>query len=112
MYYNRQRTIYNHITHVITQLSGLPQHSERYADEIAILFDDCGQGKYLHFEQSRYYYVFNTTFSNVCSFRVYLEFERPRGTCTRGEDPGKSHSVLDAVYIALKKRSLTALMTF
>ena len=67
------------------------------------MFDDCGKGKLLHFEQSRFHLtrcLYYLSFLCLC-LRVYLEFERPKSS--RQHDSG-STPVLDAVYIALKKR--------
>ena len=38
---------------LLFQLNGLPPHGEQYKEAIMKMFDDCGKGKLLHFEQSR-----------------------------------------------------------
>ena len=38
----------------LSQVSGLPPSPERYAREIMTMLAECGEGKYLHFEGSKY----------------------------------------------------------
>lgn len=60
----------------------MPAHGALYRSQIARLFRSCGKGKALYFEDTR----------------AYIEFERTRAT--------DSHTVLPAVYKAIKMRHL------
>ncbi|XP_038074406.1 ATP-dependent RNA helicase TDRD9-like [Patiria miniata] len=82
--------------HALKQLSGkdpcttvmvsnLPAHAYLYKAAIANLFEQCGKGKHLYFEESR----------------AFIEFERPHTVAT-----SESSSILTAVYMAVKMRLL------
>ena len=43
-----------HYQSSLSQVSGLPPSPERYAREIMTMLAECGEGKYLHFEGSKY----------------------------------------------------------
>ncbi|XP_022106993.1 putative ATP-dependent RNA helicase TDRD9 [Acanthaster planci] len=71
-------------------VSNLPPHSYLYKAEIASLFEQCGKGKQLYFEESK----------------AFIEFERPHTMTTT-----ESSSILNAVYMAVKMRLLRLPMT-
>ncbi|XP_071787183.1 ATP-dependent RNA helicase TDRD9-like [Asterias amurensis] len=71
-------------------ISNLPSHGYLYKTAIASLFEQCGKGKHLYFEQSK----------------ALIEFERPHSMADTESSP-----ILTAVYMAVKMRLLRLPMT-
>lgn len=81
-------------------MSGLPAGAERFYEEFSELFNNIGEGKALHFEQTRYESMRDRDLFIYLFARLYVEFRRPQQVVSFCD----AINALPSVYVALKMK--------